>query len=187
MDSKDYSAQLMAGGMAPPAGPATSRLSVFRVTQDGQTDHVLTEGDAAMDVLHTAMRLRTYLLRKGNSSERFIQAIPAADYIAPEVFQDYADELRQRTGRVIAALDVDLDRSEFSTLDALNGWETYTIRDVCVAAWNANHRDGAAWEWRLDRFAAQLEGKEIATPDRLADQEITPPDEPEIGPPEQTM
>mgnify|MGYP007025286382 CR=1 FL=1 len=24
-----------------------------------------------------------------------------------------------------AALDIDLDRGEFSTLDALNGWETY--------------------------------------------------------------
>lgn len=40
-----------------------------------------------MDALHTAMRLRTYLLRKGNPSERFAETIPTADYIAPEVFR----------------------------------------------------------------------------------------------------
>ncbi|MDE6280285.1 MAG: hypothetical protein K2M15_00575, partial [Oscillospiraceae bacterium] len=168
-------------------GPPPRRFSVFRVTQDGRTDHLLTEGDASMDVLHTAMRLRTYLLRKGNSSERFIQAIPAADYIAPEVFQEYADELRQDSGRMVSALDIDLDRGEFSTLDALNGWETYMIRDVSVAAWHANHRDRATWEWRLNRFAEQLEGKEIATPDHLMEQEISAREGTEIAPIRQTM
>ena len=169
------------------AAEAVRRFSVFRVTQDGRTDHLLTEGAGSMDALHTAMRLRSYLLRKGNSSERFIQAIPAADYIAPEVFQEYADELRQDSGRMVSALDIDLDRGEFSTLDTVNGWETYTIRDVSVAAWHANRRDGMTWEWRLNRFAEQLEGKEIATPDHLAEQDISAQEGPGIATPEQTM
>ena len=166
---------------------AVRRFSVFRVTQDGRTDHLLTEGAGSMDALHAAMRLRTYQLRKGNSSERFIQAIPAADYIAPEVFQEYADELRQGSGRMVSALDIDLDRGEFSTLDAVNGWETYTIRDVSVAAWHANRKDGMTWGWRLSRFAEQLEGKEIATPDHLAEQDVSAQERPGIAPPEQTM
>jgi len=45
---------------------ASRRLSVFRVTQDGRTDHLLTEGGASMDAYHTALRLRSYLLSKGN-------------------------------------------------------------------------------------------------------------------------
>ena len=169
------------------AAEAVRRFSVFRVTQDGRTDHLLTEGAGSMDALHAAMRLRTYLLRKGNSSERFIQAIPAADYIAPEVFQEYADELRQDSGRMVSALDIDLDRGEFSTLDAVNGWETYTIRDVSVAAWHANRKDGMTWGWRLNRFAEQLEGKEIATPNHLAEQDVSAQERPGIAPPEQTM
>ena len=169
------------------AAEAVRRFSVFRVTQDGRTDHLLTEGAGSMDALHAAMRLRTYLLRKCNSSERFIQAIPAADYIAPEVFQEYADELRQDSGRMVSALDIDLDRGEFSTLDAANGWETYTIRDVSVAAWHANRKDGMTWGWRLNRFAEQLEGKEIATPDHLAEQDVSAQERPGIAPPEQTM
>ena len=97
------------------------------------------------------------LLAKGNSSQRFAERLHSVVDIAPEVFQDYADELMRRTGRVTAVLDIDLDRGEFSTLDALNGWETYTIRDVSTAAWHANRKDHLAWERRLDIFAGHLE------------------------------
>ena len=153
------------------AAEAARRFSVFRVTQDSRTDHLLTEGAGSMDVLHTAMRLRSYLLRKGNSSERFADAIPAADHIAPEVFQEYADKLRQGSEQMVSALDIDLDRGEFSTLDVVDGWETYTIRDVSVAAWHANRKDGMTWERRLERFAEHLETRMI----RCEGPEIEPP------------
>ncbi len=139
------------------ATEAARRISVFRVTQDGRTDHLLTQGTIPVDVLHTAVALRSYLLAKGNSSQRFAERLHSVVDIAPEVFQDYADELMRRTGRVTAVLDIDLDRGEFSTLDALNGWETYTIRDVSTAAWHANRKDHLAWERRLDIFAGHLE------------------------------
>lgn len=150
---------------------AARRFSVFRITQGGQTDHLLSEGSGSMDALHTAMRLRTYLLRKGNSPERFADAIPAASDIAPEVFRDYADELRQGSERMVAALDIDLDRGEFSALDAQDGWETYAICDVSVAAWQASRRSGVTWERRLDCFAEHLESRLI----RCEGPEVQPP------------
>ena len=159
------------------AAEAALRFSVFRVTQDGRTDCLLTEGAAAMDIFHTALRLRFYLLSKGNSSQRFVQAIPAADRISLEVFEGYAGEFRQHTGRVVAALDIDLDRGEFAALNALHGWENYTVRDVCAAAWNASRKDGLKWERRLDIFAARLEGKEITLEHRLDLSRITFSDE----------
>ena len=149
------------------AAEAAHRVSVFRVTQDGRTDCLLTEGIASMDALQTAMRLRTYLLAKGNSSQLFSQAMPTAEHIAQEAFQNYAQEVRQRTGRVIAALDIDLDRGEFSVLNALNGWENYTVRDVSTAAWYADRKDGLHWTKRRDIFAARLNGKEITLEHRL--------------------
>ena len=136
---------------------ANRRISVFRVTQNGRTDHLLTQGTIPVDVLHTAVALRSYLLAKGNSTQRFAERLHSVVDIAPEVFQDYADELMRRTGRVTAVLDIDLDRGEFSTLDAWNGWETYTIRDVSTAAWHATRKDHLAWERRLDIFAGHLE------------------------------
>ncbi|MFG6352877.1 MAG: hypothetical protein K1W21_15015 [Oscillospiraceae bacterium] len=139
------------------AAEAAQPISVFRVTQSGRTDHLLTQSAMRVDVLHAATALRTYLLAKGNSTQRFAERLHSVMDIAPEVFQDYADELMRRTGRVTAALDIDLDRGEFSTLDALNGWETYAIRDVSTAAWHATRKDHLEWERRLDIFAGHLE------------------------------
>lgn len=143
------------------ATEAARRISVFRVTQDGRTDHLLTQGTIPVDVLHAAAALRAYLLAKGNSSQRFAERLHSVVDIAPEVFQDYADELMRRTGRVTAVLDIDLDRGEFSTLDAADGWERYTIRDVSTAAWRASRKDGLKWEKRLELFAAHLEPRMI--------------------------
>lgn len=169
------------------ATDAARRISVFRVTQDGRTDHLLTQGTIPVDVLHTAVALRSYLLAKGNSSQRFAERLHNVVDIAPEVFQDYAGELMRRTGRVTAVLDIDLDRGEFSTLDALNGWETYTIRDVSTAAWHANRNDRLGREQRLDIFAGRLEQLGIAPPERLTSEGIGPQEQPEVAPFEQTM
>ena len=142
------------------------RLSVFRITQNGRTEHLLTEGDGAMDTLHTALRLREYLATKDSSSARFAQAIPAADAIAPEVFREYADEMRQNAGRVIAALDIDLDRGTFSTMAGADGWQAYTVSDISMAAWKATLTDYIEWNERRCIFADQLE-------DKLIDQDST--------------
>lgn len=159
MTLKDYSDQLMAGDLdaSQHQESGVRPLSVFRLTQDGRTDHLLAEGDAAMDMLHTAQRLRAYLVEKDTTAQRFAQTLPAVDHIAPKVFQAYADELKENPGRIVSALDIDLDRGEFSTLDVVDGWEAYTIRDVCVAAWHASQGDSLGWDKRLDIFTGHLE------------------------------
>lgn len=174
MTLKDYSAQLMAEDLKSDQHQEPNEVhhvSVFRITQDGRTDHLLAEGDGAMDTLHAALRLRAYLVEKGDGSQRFAEALPAVDHIPPEVFQDYADEFRQSVGRVSSALDIDLDRATFSTMAGADGWQTYTVSDVLAAAWNATIPHWSDWEARRCVFAEQLEGK-------LIDQEhtgITPP------------
>lgn len=139
------------------AAKAAQPISVFRVTQNGRTDHLLTQSAARVDVLHAATVLRTYLLAKGNSTQRFAERLHSVMDIAPEVFQDYADELKQNTGRIVSVLDIDLDWGEFSVLDVLDGWEAYTIRDASAAAWHANRKEGLDWERRLEIFADHLE------------------------------
>ena len=140
---------------------ASRPVSVFRVTQDGRTDHLLTQSVVRVDALHAAVALRSYLLAKGNSPQRFAERLHSVVDIAPKVFQDYADELMRRTGRVTAALDIDLDRGEFSTLDVVDGWETYTIRDVSTAAWRATRKASLERDKRLELFAAHLEPRMI--------------------------
>ena len=169
MTLKDYSAQLLAEDEQPyrDREPRAIRsISVFRVTQNGRTEHLLTEGDGAMETLHTALRLQEYLVAKDSSSTRVAQVIPAADTIAPEVFRECAEEMRQDTGKVIAALDIDLDRDMLSTMAGPNGWQTYTINNILMAAWEATRPDHMEWNGRRCIFADQLE-------DKLIDQEPT--------------
>ncbi len=153
------------------AEEAARRFSALRVTQDGRTDHLLIEGAASADVLRLSLCLRAYLLRKGNSSDGFAESLRGAEDIALEVFEEYTDELRQGTGRMVAVLDIDLDRGEFSSLDSADGWEVYAIRDVSTAAWHASRKDGLDWERRLEIFAGHLETRMI----RCDGSQVEPP------------
>lgn len=120
------------------AAVGTGCLSVFRITQNGETVHLLTEGTGTMDMFHAAMRLWAYLLGKNSSTEPFAKALGFASSITPEMFQDYASEMQQNTARVITALDIDLDRGTLSTMAGADGWQTYAIRDVCMMPWHTD-------------------------------------------------
>ena len=137
---------------------ASRRCSVLRVTQNGRTDHLLTEA---------AVRLRSFLMSKaGNPSLRFSEKLSDAADIAPEVFQDYAEELLQGSGRVTAALDIDLDRSEFSMLDTEGGhWLKYAVPDVLSALWHAQRNPAMTSEQQQTIFDSRLDGMEIYTPE----------------------
>lgn len=146
---------------------ASRRCSVLRVTQNGRTDHLLTEGAASLDALHAAVRLRSFLLPKvGSPSLRFAETLQGAADIAPEVFQDYAEELLQGSGRVTAALDIDLDRSEFSLLDTEGGhWLKYEVPDVLSALWHAQRNPAMTSEQQQGIFDSWLDSMEIYTPE----------------------
>lgn len=154
---------------------ASRRCSVLRVTQGGRTDHLLTEGAASLDALHAAVRLRSFLLSKvGQPSLRFAETLHGTVDIAPEVFRDYVEELRQGAGRTVAALDIDLDRSEFSTLDAASGyWLKYAVPDVLSAVWHSQRNPALTREQQQTIFDSRLEGREIFTPEAPGMEEDT--------------
>ena len=164
---------------------------MLRVTQDGGTDCVRLEDPESMGALRAAAAMRDYLRPKRDPlrpPQRFVRSVCGED-LTPELFQAYARELGQGTGRVTAVLDIDLDRGEFSALDAAGGWKTYAVSDVCTAAWLSFANSSGSLEWRLDTFAKHLEmaadlrqSKEIAPAGRLSDKQIVFSDEiSEIG------
>ena len=146
---------------------AAQRCSVLRVTQGGQTEHLLIEGAASLDALHAAVRLRSFLLSKvGQPSLRFAETLHGTVDIAPEVFQEHAEELRQGAGQTVAALDINLDRSEFSMLDTEGGhWLKYAVPDVLSALWHAQRNPAMTSEQQQTIFDSRLDGMEIYTPE----------------------
>ena len=146
---------------------SSRRCSVLRITQGGRTDHLLTEGVASLDALYAAVRLRSFLLSKvGHPSLRFTETLHGTADIAPEVFREHAEELRQGTGRTVAALDIDLDRSEFSLLDTEGGhWLKYAVQDVLSALWHSQRNPSLTGEQQQIIFDSRLDGLEIYTPE----------------------
>ena len=156
---------------------ASRRCSVLRVTQNGRTDHLLTEDVASLDALHAAVRLRSFLLSKvGHPSLRFTEMLHGTVDIAPEAFQEHAEELRQGTEHVTAALDIDLDRSEFSMLDTEGGhWLKYAVPDVLSALWHSQRNPSLTSEQQQTIFDSRLDGLEIFTPEAPDMEEKTSP------------
>jgi len=143
------------------------RCSVLRITQDGRTDHLLTEGAASLDALHATVRLRSFLLSKvGQPSLRFTETLHGTVDIAPEMFREHAEELRQGAGQTVAALDINLDRSEFSLLDTEGGcWLKYAVPDVLSALWHSQRNPSLTSEQQQTIFDSRLDGMEIFTPE----------------------
>ena len=153
------------------------RCSVLRITQDGRTDHLLTEGAASLDALHAAVRLRSFLLSKvGQPSLRFAETLHGTVDIAPEVFREHTEELRQGAGQTVAALDINLDRSEFSLLDTEGGrWLKYAVPDVLSALWHSQRNPSLTSEQQQTIFDSRLDGMEIFTPEAPDMEEETSP------------
>ena len=137
----------------------------------------LTEGVASLDALHAAVRLRSFLLSKvGQPSLRFAETLHGTVDIAPEVFQENAEELRQGAGQTVAALDINLDRSEFSMLDTEGGhWLKYAVPDVLSALWHSQRNPSLTSEQQQTIFDSRLDGLEIFTTEAPAMEEESSP------------
>ena len=65
-----------------------------------------------------------------------------------------------------AALDINLDRSEFSMLDTEGGhWLKYAVPDVLSALWHSQRNPSLTSEQQQTIFDSRLDGMEIFTPE----------------------
>ena len=137
---------------------ADRRFSVFRVTErDEQSVFLL---DEPFEILNTARSLRHYT-RKGDPSADFRHYYAAARDITVQEFERYADERMENTGRVVGAFDIDFDAGTFATLDITEGWRTFSVKDVCSAAYQADLRNGESPNERTERLLDYLSGREL--------------------------
>ena len=139
---------------------ANRRFAVFCVTENGEDNCFLV--DEPLDCLRAARALRRCVKAEHPSAE-LRRCYAAARDIAPREFQTYAAERRKDPHRVTGAFDIDLDRGAFASLDAENGWQQYTVKDVCTAAYRADRKQYMRESYYQQRFAECLAGKEQTT------------------------
>lgn len=140
---------------------ANMKLSAFRLMEEGQDSYFIAE--KPVEFLEMAHLLRRYL--RGNMSfvpDRFVFCFDAYKWLTESQFQDLVQERMKDPQRIVSVFNVDFDKREVSLVDATQGWQSYRMRDVSNAAYEAFRKQGIDREKRLTKFLDRLQGKEIA-------------------------
>ena len=134
--------------------------TAFHVREHGQDQLFATTGGE--EFLNVARQLRRYV-RDGNTGEGqgFMRRFHTARPISRERFEELAALRTENSGKVAGAFEIDLDAGWLSGLRALDGWQTFKVKDISAAVYHAarSARVPAAEQW--EKFLNHLQGKEI--------------------------
>ena len=110
----------------------------------------------------SAKRLRTYLTAEDNPQPAsFAAVLKDRTEITQAEYDQLLDQRLQNTGKVSGVFEMDFDRDTFSAANAMDGWHTYRINDVSVAAYHAFRKQNISTDQRWERLLDKLDGKEL--------------------------
>ena len=135
---------------------ASRRFTVFRILENGERHCCLV--DEPIDLLAAARSLRQYA--RSESAAGFRSYYAAAREITGREFDQYVQERRDSTGRVVGAFDIDLDSNTVADLNQ-SEWYVYTLRDICTAAYHADRRSQESSAKRMEILLSFLRGKTL--------------------------
>lgn len=146
-------------------------FSVYHTTEKG-TEHYF-ESDFSLELMQVALLLHRYqrdeLERKPkNFFALFQNSIP----ISASQFEEHVRSRLDNTRRITGVFDVNFDRQELSSVHIMEGWKTYSMKDVSTAAHHAYGADYLPAEQRRHRFLAYLDGREIAKVAPVPEQQL---------------
>ncbi len=147
----------------------SKKYSVFRVTEDGVTEHFQVE--QAVDMLGAASCVRHWL----RQAERhpFQEMLSGRENISAEEFDRIAVGRVTGDGKITGVYDVNLDVREFSAVRPDLGWISYRLKDVSTASWHSYRTGSYDRERRQARFAEKLADREIASAGHLSAENIS--------------
>lgn len=108
-----------------------------------------------------AKLLRQYLRCGADDAEWFSVLFPGRRRLDEEQFRDFAKKRIEDPRKIVGVFDIDLDCGTVSSLDHLQGWQSYKIGDISAAAYYAFRKEWQTEEQRRGVFLARLDGKEI--------------------------
>lgn len=136
-------------------------FSAMRIREHGQ-EHILME-ENGREFLSVATILRRYLRDEFPRRPReFAQVFDHAKMISEERFHELADLRLENTGKVSGMFEVDLDKGLLSGLNIMDGWQTFRIKDVSTAAYQAYRKSDLSQNERWRRFTDYLDGKQVS-------------------------
>lgn len=138
---------------------AAKKYTAFRITEHGEDGY--WQIDRPMEFLYAARVLRSYL-RNERGADIFLQMIHRPEQITAERFDELAQLRMENTGKVAGAYHLDFGRQRMDALHIMNGWQSFRMEDVSIAAYHAFRKDHVTDAVRWERFTDHLTGKELS-------------------------
>ena len=121
------------------------------------------------ELLDAAKKLRGYVTaEKGTAPDLFIKLFADGRPITAEEYNALTALRMENTGKVRGVFDVNFDKREFSAVHIMDGWQTWSMRDVSVAAYHATRSQFALSDDKWRKLLDHLSGKEITSAGHLS-------------------
>ena len=158
------------------AEEAARTYAAYHVTENGREWYFKTT--PGEELLTAAQKLRIYTMcRNGTAPNLFIKMFADGRPITAEEYDELIALRMENTGKVVGVFDVDFDKREFSAVHIMDGWKTWAMHNVSVAAYRAGQKQYRESEDRLQKLLEHLDGKEITSAGHLSARNFTFGDE----------
>ena len=165
---KRISAEIYAEDVAQRAEEEAARTyAAYHVTERGQEWYFKTS--PGVELLDAAEKLRGYLTRgNGVTPDKFIGMLFGGQPITVEEYNALTALRMENIGKVRGVFELDFDKREFSAVRIMDGWQTWPMRDVSVAAYHATRSQFASDDDKWRKLLDHLSGKEITSAGHLS-------------------
>ena len=155
---------------------AARTYAAYHVVENGQEWYFKTS--PGEELLDAAKKLRGYVTEeKGTAPDLFIKMFVDGRPITVEEYNTLAALRMENTGKVRGVFELDFDKREFSAVHIMDGWKTWSMQDVSVAAEQAFRDNNVSVDDRYRILLSQLDGREITSAGHLSARNFSLSDE----------
>ena len=155
---------------------AARTYAAYHVTENNQEWYFKTT--PGEELLAVGKKLRGYITKgSGVAPDKFIGMFFGGQPITEKEFNDLTALRMENTGKVKGAFDIDFDKQEFSAVNIMDGWKSWSMRDVSTAIYHAIRSQFASGDEKRRKLLGHLDGKEITSAGHLSARNFTFGDE----------
>ncbi len=158
------------------AEEAARTYAAYHVMENGKEWYYKTS--PGEELLEVSKKLRQYMSGgKGTAPDLFVKMLTGGHAITGEEYDALTAMRMENTGKVRGVFDVNFDEQKFSAVHIMDGWQSWAMRDVSVAAYHATRSQFASEDEQWRKLLDHLNGKEIASAGHLTAQNFSFSDE----------
>ena len=158
------------------AEEAARTYAAYHVTENGREWYFKTT--PGEELLTAAQKLRIYTMcRNGTAPNLFIKMFANGRPITAEEYDELIALRMENTGKVTGAFDISFDKQEFSAVNIMDGWQSWSIRDISTATYHATRPQFASNDEKWRMLLEHLGGKELTSAGHLSAQNFSFSDE----------